>query len=129
MTVLVSGTNAAEAWIRGCAKVSDDAQHTVRNLITEIENPIFVDPAWFGRFDPKAVGAADRLSVVAKVLFPSIGKKATETRQEFFDRYERLLSRSLKSGKLRSSWGGTYFQRLRSLDGSEDQIDHAIYFF
>jgi thymidylate synthase len=126
MTVLISGAHAAEAWIRGSGKVSDDPQHIIPNLITEIEDPTFVDSAWFGRFDPKGVAGADRMSVVAKVLFPDSKKKVSETRQQFLDRHSRLLSRALKSGKLHSSWGGTYFQRLRSLDESEDQIERAI---
>jgi hypothetical protein len=126
MPLVVKGENAVDAWQQGCGHLSAEPSHMLRNVITEIEDPVVVEPQWYNRFDPKAVGAPDRLSVVAKVLFPDLPRKPNETRQQFYDRCDKMLSRALRLNRLHSSWGGTYFQRLRSLDGSEDQIERAI---
>lgn len=126
MALVVRGDTAVDAWLQGCGHLSAEPSHFLRNVITEIEDPTALDKQWYSRFDPKAVDAADRLSVVAKVLFPDLTRKVNETREQFYGRCDRLLSRALRSKRLHSSWGGTYFQRLRSLDGSEDQIERAI---
>jgi|SRR5579863_726632 len=126
MAVVVQGTDAVQAWQNGSQLLLQSPQHSIRNLITEIATPTVVDPGWYLRFCPKSVGAQDRLSVVAKVLFPDILRRQGEPRVEYYARCERLLKRALKIGSLHSAWGGTYFQRLLSLDSSENQIERAI---
>jgi thymidylate synthase len=126
MPLLVSGATAVDAWLTGCAHLSDNPEHRIRNLVTEIIDPMTIDCAWYTRFDPTAVYADDRLSVVARVLLPDSSKKAGETREQFYARCSNLLERALRSRRLHSAWGGTYFQRLVSLDGSENQIERAI---
>ena len=119
MAIVVEGTNAVQAWRNGGQLLLQAPQHAIRNLITEIVVPTVVDPDWYVRFCPKSVGAQDRLSVVAKVLFPDILRRPAEPRIEYYARCERLLKRALKIGSLHSAWGGTYFQRLLSLGDSE----------
>ena len=119
MTSIIRGANVAEAWQGGSALISQTPGHVVRNLITEIDNPTYVAPDWYNRFDPKSVGAGDRMSVVAKVLFPDLPRRAGEARPAYYKRCESLLNRARRMGRLHSSWGGTYFQRLLSLNGSE----------
>jgi thymidylate synthase len=126
MIATVQGTSAVDAWKRGCELIVHTPGHKVRNLITEIQNPTSVDHGWYSRFDPKSVGATDRLSVVADVLFPKRGRRPGETRPKFYARSAALLQRGLDIGSIHSSWRGTYFQRLISLDGSENQIERAI---
>jgi thymidylate synthase len=126
MASIVHGVNAAEAWRRGSELVLQTPGHVVRNLITEIDNATLVGADWQSRFDPLAVGATDRMSVVAKVLFPNLPRRVGETRLVYYDRCSALLARALRLGRLHSSWGGTYFQRLVSLNGSENQIERAI---
>ena len=75
----------------------------------------------------KSVGADDRLSVVAKVLFPGLTRRKGEDRLTYYGRCATLLQRALNQNRLHSGWGSTYFQRLLSLDGSENQIERAIH--
>ena len=126
MPIIVKGSDVVDAWLQGCGHLSAEPTHTLRNIITEIEDPVTFDTQWYTRFDPKSVNAPDRLSVVAKVLFPNLPRKPDEDRQQYYDRCNKLLSRALRSKTLHSTWGGTYFQRLCSLDGSENQIERAI---
>jgi thymidylate synthase len=126
MAIVVQGVDAVQAWRNGSQVLLQTPQHAVQNLITEIAAPTIVDPDWYVRFCPKSVGAQDRLSVVAKVLFPDIPRRPREPRIEYYARCERLLKRALKIGNFHSAWGGTYFQRLLSLDNSENQIERAI---
>jgi thymidylate synthase len=126
MANIVHGADVVEAWQGGGELLSQAPTHAIQNLITEIAVPTVVDPDWYSRFCPKSVGAQDRLSVVAKVLFPDIPRKPGETRIDFYARCESLLRRALRIGSLHSAWGGTYFQRLLSLNKSENQIERAI---
>lgn len=126
MAAIVQGDTAAEAWKRGAHLLLSTPGHTLRTLITEIDRPTEMDAAWYTCFDPKRVGAADRMSVVSKVLFPDIPRRAGESRLAFYARCSSLLQRAIDKGSLRTSWGGTYFQRLISLDGSDNQIERAI---
>ena len=126
MAAIVEGTDPLEAWQRGVALILASKQHIIRNLITEIHDPSSTDHSWYQRYNPQAVGATDSMSVVAQVLFPRSPKHVTETRQQFYNRHEALLCRALRAGKLHSTWGGTYFQRLMSLDGSDNQLERAI---
>ena len=75
MPQLTSGNNAIDAWKNASELVLASQGHRIRNLIVEIQNPIAFDREWLHRFDPKSVGADDRLSVVVKVLFPFSGKE------------------------------------------------------
>ena len=124
MAMIVTGESAVDAWMEGCQAILANSDHRIRNLITEISDPTVVDTSWFSRFDPKAVDAADRLSVVVKVLCPA--RHQGETREDFYDRGVRTLERARRLKKLHSSWGGTYFQRLVSMDGADNQIERAI---
>ena len=126
MAFFVRGATALDAWQRGAELILQKSGHVVRNLITEIDTPTFVGTDWPVRFDPISVGGADRLSVVAKVLFPNLPRRANETRLAYYARCSDLLQRALNLRRLHSAWGGTYFQRLLSLDGSENQIERAI---
>jgi hypothetical protein len=126
MAAIIHGATAAEAWLHGATLVLQTPGHVIRNLVTEIEDPVLVQADWHDRFDPLAVGASDRMSVVAKVLFPGLPRRAGEPRTAYYQRCTALLERALKRHKLHSSWGGTYFQRLVSLNGSENQIERAI---
>ena len=123
----VEGVTAVEAWQRGADLVIATPGHTVRNLITEISNPTCSDDGWYQQYDPKSVSGTDRLSVVAKVLFPAVPKGADEGREEYFERWRKVLVRARSTRSLHSSWNGTYFERLLSLDGSENQIERAIH--
>jgi hypothetical protein len=57
MAVVVQGADAVQAWQNGGQLLLQAPQHAVRNLITEIVAPTFVDPDWYVRFCPKSVGA------------------------------------------------------------------------
>ncbi len=127
MASVVQGADVLEAWRNGAQLLSQTPDHAICNLITEVNDPIVHDPEWYRRFDPKSVGADDRLSVVAKVLFPGLPRREDETRPAYYDRCATLLQRSLNQKRLHSGWGSTYFQRLLSLDGSENQIERAIH--
>jgi thymidylate synthase len=127
MAATVAGSDVVEAWKAGCHTILAAQGYRVRNLITEIERPTLSDPLWLQRYDPISVGADDRLSVVAKVLFPAAPRNNTESREQYYARWASVLRRGRKSGKLHSSWGSTYFERLLSLDGSDNQIERAIH--
>src|ERR1700747_2208142 len=120
------GQTAVDAWKIACQIVLDSPNYRFRNLITEIQSPVVVDRSWFVTYDPKSVGANDRLSVVSKVLFPPTSRGPSESRLEFYQNWERLLKRARKAHRLHSSWGSTYFERLLSLDGSDNQIERMI---
>jgi thymidylate synthase len=126
MVSVIQGGNVADAWQRGCELIIQTPDHIVRNLITEVENPTYTNRDWFTRFDPKSGGADDRLSVVAKVLFPETSMRSGENRLAYYQRWATILERARRSGRLHSSWGGTYFQRLLSIGGSDNQIENAI---
>jgi thymidylate synthase len=126
MAVLINGPTVSEAWRRGSEALIQTPGHIIRNMITEIEDPTTWSKVLSARFDPKCVGAADRLSVVAKVLFPEHVRPPSQPRAEFYDRWAKILKRARQTGRLHSSWGGTYFERLLSLNGSENQIERAI---
>jgi thymidylate synthase len=127
MPTLVSGSTVVDAWRAGCQAVLGIQHHRVRNLITEIERPTLSNPIWLRSYDPMSVGADDRLSVTAKVLFPTMRRLNGEPREHYYARWATILRRGRKSGKLHSSWGSTYFERLLSLDGSDNQIERAIH--
>jgi thymidylate synthase len=126
MASIVQGTDVLQAWCNGAQLLSQTPDHAICNLITEVDDPILCNPEWYRRFDPKSVGADDRLSVVAKVLFPGLPRRQGEARPAYYDRCTTMLQRALNQKRLHSSWGSTYFQRLVSLDGSENQIERAI---
>jgi hypothetical protein len=126
MAAIVDGANALDAWKRGVALILADRNHVVRNLITEIRNPSVTQDSWYSRYNPQAVGAADSMSVVAQVLFPRSPKRPRETRLQFYTRHETLLKRALRMRTLHSTWRSTYFQRLISMDGSENQLERAL---
>jgi thymidylate synthase len=127
MVLTVSGNNIVTAWQAASQVVLDADKHRIRNLVVEVEDSSKFNVDWLRQYDPKSVGANDRLSVVAKVLFPSSPQKINETREEYYSRWKAMLSRSRKSRALHSSWGSTYFERLLSLDGSDNQIERMIH--
>ena len=127
MPSLVSGMTAVDAWKSAALTVLDAPQHRIRNLIIEIETPIHFESCWLQQYDPKSVNGLDRLSVVAKVLFPPFGREDGESREEYYSRWSAVLKRGRKCRNLHSSWGcSTYFERLLSTDGSENQLERAI---
>ena len=123
MALIVRGAEVVDAWRNGAQALLQAPGHAFSNLITEVDNPTAFDPLWYGRFDPKSVGADDRLSVVVKVLFPGLRRRQGESRDEYYNRCSDFLRRALAQKRLHSNWGSTYFQRLVSLDGSENQIE------
>jgi len=123
----VSGSSIPNAWKAASLIVLDAEKHRIRNLVVEIEDPSQFDESWLRQYDPKSVGANDRLSVVAKVLFPDSPRRNEETREEYYFRWKAMLSRARKSGALHTSWGSTYFERLLSLDNSDNQIERMIH--
>jgi hypothetical protein len=127
MVAIVQGGTVVEAWEAGARVLLDERTHRIRNMVTEIGNPTEFDACWLHKYDPKSVGADDRLSVVAKVLFPPCPPRANETRAEYYERWRKVLKRSRKSRKLRRGWGSTYFERLTSFNGSENQVERAIH--
>jgi thymidylate synthase len=127
MASTVSGDTAVEAWKAASHVVLAGGRGGIRNLITEVETPTVLDPAWLQKYDPLSVGAGDRLSVVAKVLFPPSRPYHGETRDQYYSRWAAVLQRARKTGKLHSSWGSTYFERLLSIGGSDNQIERAIH--
>jgi thymidylate synthase len=127
MVATARGNTIISAWKAASKIVLDAPDHRIRNLITEIGNPLEWDSAWLKQYDPKVVGGDDRLSVVAKVLFPSSSRQSFETREEYYARWKAILSRARKSRALHTSWGSTYFERLLSLDGSDNQIERMIH--
>jgi thymidylate synthase len=127
MAVAVSGSTLVEAWKAGCERILATDDYRVRTLITEVEKPTFSCPDWLQRYDPMSVGAEDRLSVTAKVLFPNAPRLNGEPRPDYYARWASVLRRGRKSRKLHSSWSSTYFERLLSLDGSDNQIERAIH--
>jgi thymidylate synthase len=126
MSIAVIGNNAVTAWKAGCQAILASQDAKIRNLITEIEEPTLIHRDWFQNYDPISVGADDRLSVVAKVLFPDAQRIGGETREQYYVRWAAVLRRGRKTRRLHSSWGSTYFERLLSLDGSDNQIERAI---
>jgi thymidylate synthase len=127
MSAAVVGDNAVAAWKAGCHMVLAAPGAKIRNLITEIEKPTLTNPDWLRNYDPMSVGADDRLSVAAKVLFPAFPRKNGETREQYYSHWAAVLRRGRKTGRLHSSWGSTYFERLLTLDGSDNQIERAIH--
>jgi thymidylate synthase len=127
MTTAIVGDDVVTAWKAGCHAILAAQDAKIRNLITEIEKPTFTDPDWFRNYDPMSVGAGDRLSVVAKVLFPEVLRTDDETREQYYSRWAAVLRRGRKIRKLHSGWASTYFERLLSLDGSDNQIERAIH--
>lgn len=127
MITAIGGRDVVNAWKAGCQAILATPDTRIRNLITEIEKPIIIHPDWFQNYDPMSVGADDRLSVVAKVLFPELPRKDGETREQYYSRWAAVLRRGRKTGRLHSSWGSTYFERLLSLDRSDNQIERAIH--
>lgn len=126
MAAIVAGHDVVEGWKVGCQTILASQDFKVRNLITEVESPTISNPAWLRRYDPISVGADDRLSVVAKVLFPSLQRLHSKSRDHYYARWAAVLHRGRRSGRLHSSWGSTYFERLLSVDGSDNQIERAI---
>jgi thymidylate synthase len=126
MPQVVDGADVLEAWKNGAQAILDADGHILRNLITEISDPTKIDQGWYARFNPQTVGASDSMSVVAKVLFPARVRSPDQTRQAYYDLNSERLERALRAGALHSSWRGTYFQRLMSLDGSANQVERAI---
>jgi thymidylate synthase len=127
MIPTVKGNSAVEAWKEGAKLLIQAQPHRLANLITEIEQPLTENPDWLLTFDPKSVGAEDRLSIVADVLFPSRARKAGETRAAYYQAHSALLQRARKLKRLKSSWDSTYFERLTSFDGSINQVENAIH--
>ena len=125
MPQLTSGNNAIGAWKNASKLVLASETHRIRNLIVEIQDPITFDRNWLRRFDPKSVGAKDRLSVVVKVLFPFSGKRANETRQQFYARWRKVLEKNRAKGTLHAGWG-TYFSRLTAFNGNENQLEEMV---
>jgi hypothetical protein len=127
MSTVVVGDDVVTAWKAGCQAILAAQDSKIRNLITEIEKPTLVNQDWFCDYDPISVGANDRLSVVAKVLFPGTLREGDETREQYYSGWAAVLRRGRKTRKLHSSWGSTYFERLLSLGGSDNQIERAIH--
>ncbi len=126
LVFVVTGDDVLSAWKAGAQHLLDLKSHRARNLITEITNPTFSDPIWFKDFCPKSVGAKDRLSVVAKVLFPARWPQPGQTRDQFYADWVKTLERGRTSKILHSTWKSTYFERLVSIGGSDNQIERAI---
>jgi thymidylate synthase len=122
----ITGADVVDAWKQASKAVLKNKEHRIRNLIVEIEHPTTFSRAWLTKFDPKSVGASDRVSVVAKVLFPYSGKKPSETRTQFYERWNRALKKNKAKKRLRAPWG-TYFDRLVNFDGCENQLEAIIH--
>jgi len=126
MATMVVGMDAVDAWKSGARLILQQPGRALHNVVTEISDPTSFDPSWYGRYSPKTVNRNDSLSVVTKVLFPQRGLRAGETRQAFYEREVRTLRRARAIGTIHSSWNGTYFERLVSLDGSGKRTEAAI---
>src|SRR5687767_6069062 len=117
----VTGEDAAEAWIAGARQLlAARPDHAISSLITEIQQPTREREVWYGHYNPRAVGIDEQLSVVANVLFPKT--RNDDDRAQVYASHTRLLERARRLGRVSSAWGSTYFERLMSLDGSENQV-------
>jgi thymidylate synthase len=125
MTQAAVGQDVVDAWKNASSLVIANAKNRIRNLIVEIEDPVTFNHQWLQRYDPKSVGAKDRLSVVAKVLFPFKGKRPTENREQFYARWNNALERNRSKKNLHASWG-TYFGRLTAFNGTQNQLENMI---
>jgi thymidylate synthase len=122
--IVIERNNLIETWKSACEAIlahKDGIQPLICRFRSGDEEAI-----WLTKFSPMSVGVVESSGVVAKVLFPSGAKREGESREDFYKRHSELLSRARKKKKLRSAWGSTYFERLISLDGSENQIERAI---
>src|SRR4051794_9558859 len=126
MATIANGNTVVEAWKSATSAVLNGPSCRVGNLLVEVADPVLYEPGWLKTYDPKSVRAKDRLSVVAKVIFPNLRRAALEPRERYYERSAALLRRARRSGRLHTSWGSTYFERLISLGGSENQIERAI---
>jgi thymidylate synthase len=126
MPELTSGMDVVDAWKKASKLVLKAPEHRIRNLVVEIENPTKFERPWLKKFDPKSVGSTDRLSVVVKVLFPFTGKKNSETREEFYARWNSSLEENRKKKRLRAPWG-TYFGRLTNFGSEKNQLESMIH--
>jgi hypothetical protein len=117
MVSTVQAATVVDAWKSGSKIVLASTKYRLRNLVAEIADPTKFESGWLKTYDPISVGSDDRLSVVAKVLFPPFPRKDL-TRAEYYSAWANVLQRARKRGNLHSSWGSTYFERLVSLNGS-----------
>lgn len=124
MTQILTGHSVVEAWLKASSAVLSSPSNRIRNLIVEILDPIAFDRKWLHRFDPKSVGAKDRLSAVVKVLFPFRGKQPNETRDQFYLRWNKALEKNRSKKTLHAAWG-TYFGRLTAFQ-NENQLENIV---
>lgn len=125
MTECTAGIDVIDAWKKASKLILKAPEYKIRNLIVEIENPTKFERNWLTKFDPKSVGSKDRLSVVVKVLFPYSGKRAGETREAFYARWNQSLQRNREKRKLIAPWG-TYFGRLTNFGEDKNQLETIV---
>ena len=126
MPELTSGMDIIDAWKKASKLVLKAPENRIRNLVVEIEKPTEFQRVWLKKFDPRSVGSTERLSVVVKVLFPYTGKRPSETREQFYDRWNISLEKNRRKKRLHAAWG-TYFGRLTSFDGEKNQLENIIH--
>jgi len=125
MPTIVKGNNTVQAWKAGSSAVLNAPHSRMRNLITEINDPLLFQADWLNKYNPQSVGEKDSVSVVAKVLFPSRPRRPNESRATYYGYWRSLLKRARESGALKAQWG-TYFDRLVAFNETENQLESII---
>lgn len=128
MAALINGTNCLDAWRNVCSHLIAQPTGEDVNIIVEINNPCdFTNiGTWLSDYNPKDfLSGGDNLKHVINTIFPYSLKSFFTNRQDFYDKYGTIYSKSHNK-----KWG-TYFQRLISFGKGIDathpnQLEKAI---
>lgn len=122
---VVRADNSLEAWQGAVSHLADHGRQEF-NLMVEIGD-VNSDEAWLRAYNPKdhaprAMSAMD----VANTIFPQALYERYPDRADLYRRYLALHRRAKRMGRSRS-WG-TYFERLVSFDGCDEnnQLERVI---
>ena len=116
------------AWLAAARYLEGSPHRMARNLLLEIATPMAITDADVNilrQVDCALKAHTDQLSIetVAGTIFPHNLYLRSKSREEFYGRYQRVLSRAKKS------WG-TYFDRMTNRHDRTGQpinpLEHAI---
>ncbi|MBI3187267.1 MAG: hypothetical protein HYZ31_05250 [Gammaproteobacteria bacterium] len=122
----VEGVNAFEAWQEG-AKILID-KHDVFNLVTTVNDPVYLDPNWFENYNPADfMNGIPTLSDVASTIFPYKYLTRGYLRNNLYAKYVATHERAKKMHKDRGRRWGTYFDRMiRFGNAPVNQLDRIV---
>ena len=126
MCLKVNGSDSLQAWKEGARLLINSNE--IYNLVTTISNPTHFEENWFSNYNPAYYDKGiPSLSDVTTTIFPYKFLSKNYSREQLYERYIAVHTKSKKIHRRTKHRWGTYFDRIIEFGNSKtNQLEKVI---